>query len=1669
MKKIFNIFRRSVLSPSSSSSSPPRRDSGVPPFGPDSYIIRVKDLGKIHKAAALGDVKKVQELLLHEKAGVDDLDKKHRTPLHLACANGYPDVVSLLVERKCELNPLDDEDQTPLMNAVQYQQEECTTILLEHGADSCAMNTYQSTALHYAACLHNIKIASKLLRYNVSMEAKNKDGCTPLLLAVMKNNPDMVDLFLKNGANVNTSDVRDRTPLMIAARSNRLHVVSLLLQYDIDFSHKDAYGRTAVDYAFYGSPLMHRLVVDEYKKQKALNQPLSPQICGSERASDTEFTLGGPDKDQEDSIEELDLGAEDVIDVTKNQPGSKVFETFPFEEDEAFGFGSDSETGFSIVIPGEKPVPRKQFEVQIPIVKEQDEEGPSDWNSSSASLKTESARKSKNFNIYGNHPWQSVSVTRIPCGPTPKIRKISTLEDEAVGAGSGTETEFEDAIRGQKSVPQKQAEPQFPVKPLKGPSDWDSSSASLKTESSGKSKDSKCGQNHPWQSVSVTRIPCGRTPKTRKISTLEDEAVGAGRGPETESEDAIRGQKSVPQKQAEPQIPVKPLKGKKGPSDWDSSSASLKTESSGKSKDSKCGQNHPWQSVSVTRIPCGRTPKTRKISTLEDEAVGAGRGPETESEDAIRGQKSVPQKQAEPQIPVKPLKGPSDWDSSSASLKTESSGKSKDSKCGQNHPWQSVSVTRIPCGRTPKTRKISTLEDEAVGAGRGPETESEDAIRGQKSVPQKQAEPQIPVKPLKGKKDSLQRYLNLKPIPATTKISYSFSNQDLGKGIQEKQKSYSIKELGFNETDETNGPSDRDSCSTSLKTESYRKCRDLNLDENHPCQLLPETKIRCGSTLFGNIPFQEDETVGAGNDSETELRLVVRGEKSVAQKEDEPHLSVKKLKVNEGPSDWDSCSTSLKTESYRKSTDLNFDENHPCQSLPATKIHSGSPVLGKITFKEEQALGAGSRPETEFRVVIRGEKSVTQKREEKEGNDEACRGSSEECPESLDKSDLEEDKAQMESNDRDDQIQASGTATEDYDLLPLNYPMRHLRTEIVVLRYDRTVERKKTHCTLLTRKVKSLQNKINGLREKLSEARQMKSHLEHQKAEWNRELLRIRCTLKQEEMEQVTTEMLFEESRQLFRRKKERYSKAVALNQQLECTFRSQEAELRTIRNHLQQVEEELNDTQRQLVQVQRARALQDTILKNLLWKQKEKEAVASKATQTSEVPENNEKEKTLLDKNQILLDEVFVLKLDLHRVKMELQQKENQFTEDTDVLKETIDELHKKLQLKEEALTKITSQYRGQLNVLTTENEVLNSKLEKAKRSRDRLETEIASYHARLTSALHDHERSQISNPDLEQTVQRERDELRRLHDELIHHLGSLSETNGVLSQRLWKAEGKTNRLQRELNCVRDSLREKTLTLETTQRELNRAQHKANELQHLNQVEKEKMDKCIFQHESVQKRLTQIESENMLLQQQLEDAQNKNIVKEKVLSDSHGQFMDRFHCVRADTGKQALMREDRNGELTGEYNYLREKIPKYEKEKAKIKTTVRRQQELADFLIEQSVTETSLEVKSFARNDFEVKKKLPKERDEAKSKLCTERDNLKKRSELNQSLVNCLERELKRNEELQKELRGYKSLYITTNNKLREYEAIFSSLSSSSTLSSSSSSSPSSSSSSSS
>ncbi|DAA14107.1 TPA: ankyrin repeat domain 26-like [Bos taurus] len=145
------------------------------------FGFRNKDLRKIHKAVIVGNIAKVQHVLLFGKNDLNDRDKMNRTvedsfetALHVACANGHSAVVTLLLERKCLHNLCDNENRTALMKAIECQEEECATLLLEHGADPNVMDVCGNTALHYAVFCQNISLAAKLLSCNTNIEARNK-------------------------------------------------------------------------------------------------------------------------------------------------------------------------------------------------------------------------------------------------------------------------------------------------------------------------------------------------------------------------------------------------------------------------------------------------------------------------------------------------------------------------------------------------------------------------------------------------------------------------------------------------------------------------------------------------------------------------------------------------------------------------------------------------------------------------------------------------------------------------------------------------------------------------------------------------------------------------------------------------------------------------------------------------------------------------------------------------------------------------------------------------------------------------------------------------------------------------------------------------------------------------------------------------------------------------------------------------------------------------------------------------------------------------------------------------------------------------------------------------------------------------------------------------------
>uniref|UniRef100_G3T8H1 Ankyrin repeat domain containing 26 n=1 Tax=Loxodonta africana TaxID=9785 RepID=G3T8H1_LOXAF len=1330
MKKIFGFGSKKGESPLGSSISPRRDSAGVRQENSKSvnsqpgYHIRDKDLGKIHKAASVGNVAKVQQILLLGKNGLNDRDKTNRTALHLACANGHPEVVTLLVERKCQLNLCDSENRTALIKAVQCQEEECATILLEHGADPNLTDVSGNTALHYAACGQNISIAAKLLSHGANIEARNKNDLTPLLLAVSENKQQMVEFLVKKEANI--------------------HAVDKLCS--------------------------NRKLISEYKEEKRPKNSSQNNNLVDESSD-------------EDSLSRL-----------SNKPG--IDDSWPTSDDDDLDLGI-------------KNVPRPNL----------------------TKLITASQQSRKTME-------EKPNIVR------PEKRTL--FED------SNSDSEVADVV---ETLPK----PSFKVQ----------------------------GFSHP-------AFPSPDPPE------------GATKPAIGKRENSIDIIESAPRDETNnDNLTYVDGAHKNNRSDMMSALGLGEEE----------GVESPWDSESVSE--------------------------------------SLPQKY------VSHLSGATD-------------------EKGENIlNGQIEDVFYIPsCMSESRNVKMAKLEDTRnVG---------------------------IPVAHM----DSPEKYPHLKP---TTEMRDSAPDKAAGTKDVQTPKS---------EVD--------------LKMTSEEEQERLDESENNQLQVEEERKKFRSNEL--EVSENLDDTAAAASGADGLIRQEKSGETGHQQ------FSVKE---NE---DSDSSGPALLMKEVKKYESRNWSSK---ESVTAPALQKAALLTGVLHVNDDSSLSEVDQDEGRPTKKTSDEKSKIKKQINSADDLDDLSQSSETAS---------EDCALPNSNYKNSMllIEQLGMDCKDIDSVSL------LKIQDAILSYERLVELKKKHCELLTGKIKKMENKVSGLQKELSETKEIKSQLEHQKVEWERELCSLRFTLKQEEEKRRNADMLYEKIRDQLRRKEEQYSKEVEMKQQLELSLRTLDVELRAVRNNLNQVIEERNDTQRQLSREQNARILQDGILTNHLCKQKEIEMAQKKTMQNSEVSNSHEKEKDLLHKNHMLQDEIAMLTLEIDTLKNQNQEKEKKYSDDIEIVKEKNDDLQKTLK--------------------QTENTMLNSKWENEKQNKERLETEVESYRSRLAAAIHDHDQSQTSKRDLELAFQRARDEWFRLQDKMNFDLSNLKDNNETLSQQLSKAESKFNSLEIELHHTKDALREKTLVLERVQRDLSQTRCQLKEIEHMYQNEQGKVNKYIGKQESMEERLSQLQSENMLLRQQLDDAHNKVDNKEKTVINIQDQFHDIVKKLQVESEKQSLMLGERNKELINECNHLKEQMYQYENEKAERETVVRQlQQELADTLKKQSMSEASLEVTSRYRINLEeetqdLKKKLGQIRCQLeevqdrhaeavrcaektqehlekieientklkvtikkqtgkiehlqKNLLCTsssedEKGQLKKLIELKQSLEYRLDQEMKKNSELEKEITG--------------------------------------------
>ncbi|GAB5573361.1 ankyrin repeat domain-containing protein 26 isoform X5 [Prionailurus iriomotensis] len=255
-------------------------------------------------------------------------------------------------------------------------------------------------------------------------------------------------------------------------------------------------------------------------------------------------------------------------------------------------------------------------------------------------------------------------------------------------------------------------------------------------------------------------------------------------------------------------------------------------------------------------------------------------------------------------------------------------------------------------------------------------------------------------------------------------------------------------------------------------------------------------------------------------------------------------------------SDWESTSLTFGNETCQTSKNLKVDDKCPFVSQPMIKNQSASTDSGPITLVDREKINIGT-------VLLLGnctlhdlsESQLPENRESKEA-------------------DLDLELTSVEERERLD------GSENNHPQGTLFYTVGFLKIQDIVLSYERLMKLNKSHCKLLTGKIKQMEKTVSALQNELREAKDMKSRLEHQKVEWEHEFCSLRFTLKQEEEKRRNADMLYEKIRERLRRKEDQYNKEVETKQQFELALRTLNMELKAAKNHLNQVVEKRTATE---------------------------------------------------------------------------------------------------------------------------------------------------------------------------------------------------------------------------------------------------------------------------------------------------------------------------------------------------------------------------------------------------------------------------------------------------------------------------------------------------------
>ncbi|MFC2161028.1 ankyrin repeat domain-containing protein [Acidobacteriota bacterium] len=207
---------------------------------------------EIIRAAEIGDIIKIKELLKKDPELANAKNISGLTPLHYAALYGNKNVVELLISNGADIQMKLNDGTMPLHLAVGHGYVDIARLLIANGADIHSLTGTGDTLLHHAAFGGDKESTELLLEKGAEINARNREGRTPLFIAATRGNKEIVDLLLARGVEINMHDIESSSILHGAASYGHGFLVERMITKGADINTKSDEGGTLLHSAAAG-------------------------------------------------------------------------------------------------------------------------------------------------------------------------------------------------------------------------------------------------------------------------------------------------------------------------------------------------------------------------------------------------------------------------------------------------------------------------------------------------------------------------------------------------------------------------------------------------------------------------------------------------------------------------------------------------------------------------------------------------------------------------------------------------------------------------------------------------------------------------------------------------------------------------------------------------------------------------------------------------------------------------------------------------------------------------------------------------------------------------------------------------------------------------------------------------------------------------------------------------------------------------------------------------------------------------------------------------------------------------------------------------------------------------------------------------------------------------